>query len=1033
MRNYYDNKNPQVNPQGYPQANPQGYQNQQNIQFNGNVYPANAQGHIYSQQNIQAQISPEQQVWELNQAYMCAQNLNQMYRKQIFERDAYITSLLNPVDKTVTAGKVYCNETENRLYYRYNIQENYVVTQRRTHCICNGRPIKMIRFKYDPKYKKTDDYCFTWIGVEGREVVVTCPCDQLYNKKFIDILVVNGAASMTGRDSPLKNAGYILSYANSSDKVERGFIYIPYNAGWMDTEEKYYYYKKRITNSITENNESGADMNLLCCDSEREEVSAARDIIRRIGVFSNKSTGIILLSYLVSAFLRTFYNNCGYVLNSILVVNDKCQETEKVLSSFLQIYNTGSDVLEVLSKEKSVEDILYVHKDDIIIFKEGAARGSEAYKAKKHLVDAVSSKRYRIGKKSYTTDSSVVVIGNDITFEFEKKYFNIFPLTDNDIDVNLLYKLDQKEIPTFIMYFAKYIEENDVDFGGILNKNHSSAVDIFEEKNIQMLYTILSSSLEIFTEYIEKVTGEKMSDLCGMDENLKDCIREYGEINEQYAKLNPVDEFVDRFTDMIYGDVCIVNDKMTGENILSPNSDGEKARVSLDKNYVYISEEDVQKYICRNSSDKKLMNIFLDDLKQCGYINAKYTKYCARPTVTDENKNKKRMKLLQIRRDIFDKDLFNKREESYVIEPEMEICNNDAELVKVALNEVSSGQQIYLALNHPKCNNGHILITGISGAGKTVGALNIIQAYLNAGISTVTIDLINGLRSDMMPKQFWRDNEDKIKIISVYNDGTGINLLERKDVITNEEVYSEKIEDVADRVTELINKTQRLGSRQRSTLNAAIQKTLEGNDDAVLMDVYKLLEDMGARDVKDKISLLSRRNVFGKASLDWKEILYKEPKITVFQLSGFPDNIKMLISEVILTDFLQYAMHKGNTDNPCVLWMDECQKANLSKDSTMDNILRLGRKLGINAILCTQYMKNGFKDDAENCLSTAYTKLIFKPSDSEAKMLARRYGINDHRELMGLEVGQCCAIGKFVDENNRLLKGEYQIVKFDLL
>ena len=63
MRNYYDNKNPQANPQGYPQANPQGYQNQQNIQFNGNVYPANAQGHIYSQQNIQAQISPEQQVW----------------------------------------------------------------------------------------------------------------------------------------------------------------------------------------------------------------------------------------------------------------------------------------------------------------------------------------------------------------------------------------------------------------------------------------------------------------------------------------------------------------------------------------------------------------------------------------------------------------------------------------------------------------------------------------------------------------------------------------------------------------------------------------------------------------------------------------------------------------------------------------------------------------------------------------------------------------------------------------------------------
>ena len=137
---------------------------------------------------------------------------------------------------------------------------------------------------------------------------------------------------MHGSDSAMRNAARIVAYINDPNRgVDAETCLIPYNAGWVNGE-KYTAYSEKKNNL-----NYGIYRNLLLEDSFRAEKSAVYDIIRRLEIFRDKSNGIILLVYLVSAFLRPFYKDCGYELKSILLTPDNSSEMSKVLSAFLKI------------------------------------------------------------------------------------------------------------------------------------------------------------------------------------------------------------------------------------------------------------------------------------------------------------------------------------------------------------------------------------------------------------------------------------------------------------------------------------------------------------------------------------------------------------------------------------------------------------------------------------------------------------------------------------------------------------------------
>lgn len=100
--------------------------------------------------------------------------------------------------------------------------------------------------------------------------------------------------------------------------------------------------------------------------------------------------------------------------------------------------------------------------------------------------------------------------------------------------------------------------------------------------------------------------------------------------------------------------------------------------------------------------------------------------------------------------------------------------------VTIRVEKCSGKGSAYMALNHPSLDNSHILITGSSGTGKTVGSATCVNEYLKNGISVFAIDATDGLRLDTMPEFFYHENQKRINVISVYDEGLGMNLLERK-------------------------------------------------------------------------------------------------------------------------------------------------------------------------------------------------------------------------------------------------------------
>ena len=357
--------------------------------------------------------------------------------------------------------------------------------------------------------------------------------------------------------------------------------------------------------------------------------------------------------------------------------------------------------------------------------------------------------------------------------------------------------------------------------------------------------------------------------------------------------------------------------------------------------------------------------------------------------------------------------------------------------VTVKLAKSGGKGQVNLALLHPGLDNGHSLITGKTGSGKTVGSSIFIDEYLKNNISVFAIDFTDGLRPDTMPEAFYRKNKDRINIIPVYDVGLSMNLLERKEILVNGEKRLEKACDLADRITDIMTETHNLGQSQQCLLSEATLEALTENDaiTAELSDVCEILEEKSGQSAKSllmKLRRIERRNIFTSGSFSWNEILYGEPTLTIFQLSGLQNEIKKLVYDFLVMDFMFYAMLHGKRDKPCVLWADECQKLNFKKNSPLYDVLTLGRKFGVSAIFCSQYIHDNFDAGTEKCLSMAATRLIFRPTDAECKYIAKQYGIKDENKLKNLKPLECLAFGKFIDSIGNELASNKQRLKFRL-
>lgn len=309
--------------------------------------------------------------------------------------------------------------------------------------------------------------------------------------------------------------------------------------------------------------------------------------------------------------------------------------------------------------------------------------------------------------------------------------------------------------------------------------------------------------------------------------------------------------------------------------------------------------------------------------------------------------------------------------------------------------------------------NGHVLITGVSGAGKSCAGQLMIRNLAEAGHTVIVLDQHRLFSSENVWKPLQNDIFVLSSEIDALNKGIPLPLFSAMELPGG---YQESDEDVAYALTGIFRQALRLGDRQAADLRRGLlymvkEEMYPDCGIAGLKEVLQFIDSASVVRVEDKLRSILNRNVFRDGDF------IKSGRINILRLSDFDLDSQCVISEVILSYLWRKAQAGAYIASPIWVYCDEVQNLNLGITGVLPKILSEGRKLGLNLILITQRIEEPkFKS-----FTQAGTQLYFKPALSDANKIAKRISSSRYADmamdLQTLRVGECIAIGALVKDN----------------
>lgn len=319
-------------------------------------------------------------------------------------------------------------------------------------------------------------------------------------------------------------------------------------------------------------------------------------------------------------------------------------------------------------------------------------------------------------------------------------------------------------------------------------------------------------------------------------------------------------------------------------------------------------------------------------------------------------------------------------------------------------------------------NNGHIISIGGSGSGKTTLSINIANQIIQNGGTVIAFDSHNVLRSDEIHTALRADFDSFLNDIDVYRDGFGVELTPHKFPDGTEE----SAEDIVECFVSTLAKTLKLGVQQKSILKKAMMLAYDTGSyhDEGIKVVGEMLEDVGLRkatEVAERLSAVTTHNVF----VD-KPANIVHGSFNVIRLSQFPFDVQCLLEEIILSFLFRWASTGIFKHKSVFVFVDECHNLNMGSTGILPQILREGRKYGINLILTTQTLSNTKAGLASLMMQSGLT-VFFQTAKNETASVASLIdpaSVEDWAfELRHLKRGQFVAAGPLsIGEDERILK-----------
>lgn len=348
--------------------------------------------------------------------------------------------------------------------------------------------------------------------------------------------------------------------------------------------------------------------------------------------------------------------------------------------------------------------------------------------------------------------------------------------------------------------------------------------------------------------------------------------------------------------------------------------------------------------------------------------------------------------------------------------------------VRVLIGTDQYNHQVYWEFGNKALANRHLLITGTSGQGKTYSIQTMLFELAKHNVSAVIFDYTEGFMLQQLEQPFKDSLGDKINQHIVYSTGVPINPFQRQQVELAGQMILEKESDVAARLADIFAHVYDFGDQQYSAIF-----------DAVFNGLHKYGENMNMRYFKDELEALVEQNRTAKSVLskmspffhtvefssdlnfNWGDILYADDaKVNIIQLTMFTQEMKVIITEMMLWDAWYYTKKFGTKDKPFVVVLDEAQNLSHAMKSPSAAILTEGRKFGWSAWFATQSLAVLKSDEIVRLLQASF-KLYFKPTDNEVVKTAKQLDFTGEvdwlPEIQKLKKGQCIAVGDKMKPN----------------
>lgn len=260
-------------------------------------------------------------------------------------------------------------------------------------------------------------------------------------------------------------------------------------------------------------------------------------------------------------------------------------------------------------------------------------------------------------------------------------------------------------------------------------------------------------------------------------------------------------------------------------------------------------------------------------------------------------------------------------------------------------------------------------------------------------------------------RQYFRQNALYFKAM----DGLGLCLFNALETTQGKQ---EPFVQVVNSAVSALSAGQRMGSRQLGALREAVIEVVQngcpGGDEAraLAAALKRKSDDEYAVAVYQKLWVLLCSGALKTAS---KHL--QTSQINIIDLSDADNITQNALVEIILRTLWRKIRFAGLSEKhrKLTIVLDEFQNLSIKRESILCNMLREGRKFGINFLLAAQSLMN-FPREVHPLIAQTATRLYFRPASNEMKRVAREIDpektVTWNKILQSLKVGECIAVGE---------------------